>query len=81
MPCVYCGQPLDVQPPGFRSYCSVRCAEHQLRALGMLLHSTPQLALSVDEWHELGSSYASDLEALEQYASVTLAHGHLVAHG
>jgi hypothetical protein len=50
------------------------CAEDQLRAVGMLLHSTPQLALSVAEWHDLGSSYASDLHALELLAPRPVAH-------
>ena len=68
MHCVCCGDAVD-PPPGFRSYCSTRCAERQLRAIGALLHSTPQLAMSVDEWHDLGAAYASDLEALEQYTS------------
>ncbi len=62
--CVFCGERNDY---GFRCYCSLRCAVRQLQTLGALLHSTPQLALSVEEWHDLGSAYASDLEALEQY--------------
>lgn len=60
--CVFCGQPLEY--PVAHCYCSVTCAEHQLMALGTLLHSTPHLALSVAEWHDLSSSYATDLELL-----------------
>jgi len=51
-------------------YCSVRCAEHQLRAVGTLLHSTPRPALSVQEWHDLSADYASELELLNQVAVV-----------
>jgi hypothetical protein len=61
--CVCCGLPKPVAaPPG--PYCSTPCAEQQLRAIGMLLHSTPRPVLSVAEWHDLSSSYATDLEAL-----------------
>jgi hypothetical protein len=78
--CVCCGQPLDLAVA--HRYCSLRCAEDQLRAVGMLLHSTPQLALSVAEWHDLGSSYASDLHTLELLAPrPAVPVGHLVAHG
>jgi hypothetical protein len=66
--CVCCGQPLELHPPGFGWYCSVRCAELQLRTIGALLHSSPELTLTVLERRELGSSYASDLEALELQA-------------
>jgi hypothetical protein len=67
---VCCGQPLELHPPGFGWYCSIPCAEDQLRAqvLGTLLHSTPRRALSVEEWHDLSSSYATDLATLEQLA-------------
>jgi hypothetical protein len=67
--CVYCGQPLEY--PVAHRYCSTPCADRQLVALGTLLHSTPHLVLSVLEWHELGQSYATDLELLNQ-VSVTL---------
>jgi hypothetical protein len=62
--CVSCGQPLEY--PVAHCYCSTDCAERQLAALGTLLQSTPHLALSVAEWHELGQSYATDLELLNQ---------------
>jgi hypothetical protein len=62
--CVCCGQPLEY--PVAHRYCSVQCATRQLVALGTLLQSTPQLALSVAEWRELGQSYATDLELLNQ---------------
>lgn len=64
--CVCCGQWLDVAVA--HRYCSIQCAQRQLVALGTLLHSTPQLALSVAEWHELGQSYATDLELLRTLA-------------
>jgi hypothetical protein len=63
MHCVFCGQPLEY--PVAHRYCSTHCATRQLVALGTLLQSTPQLALSVAE-HELGQSYATDLELLNQ---------------
>jgi hypothetical protein len=62
--CVSCGQPLEY--PVAHRYCSTHCAERQLVVLGTLLHSTPHLALSVLEWHELSQSYATDLELLNQ---------------
>jgi hypothetical protein len=69
--CVTCGQPLDVAVA--HRYCSLRCAEAQLVALGTLLHSTPAAALSVQEWHDLSADYASDLESLNRVSVVELA--------
>jgi hypothetical protein len=60
--CVSCGTLLDIAV--MHRYCSVRCAEHQLRAVGTLLHSTPRHVLSVAEWHDLSADYATELELL-----------------
>jgi predicted nucleic acid-binding Zn ribbon protein len=67
MHCVFCGQPLEY--PVAHCYCSTHCAERQLATLGTLLQSTPLLALSVLEWHELSQSYATDLELLNLVAT------------
>jgi len=62
MQCVCCGTLLGVAV--VRRYCSVGCAEDQLRAVGTLLHSTPRSVLSVEEWHDLSADYATELELL-----------------
>jgi len=64
MPCLQCGQPLERHT--LVDYCSARCASLQLATLRELLNSTPQNALSLPEWHDLGSDLASDLERLAQ---------------
>jgi len=58
--CVFCGQ--DIVNRTMNVYCSVSCAQRQLATLGELLATTPRLALSVLEWHDLSEAYASDLE-------------------
>jgi hypothetical protein len=62
--CVCCAQPLAVGTQ--ERYCSVHCAALQLAAIRTLLYSTPQRALSMPEWHDLGADLASDLERLAQ---------------
>ena len=71
MTCVQCGQPIpehDLPELSFvvQRYCSTRCAAQQLAAVRELLYSTPRRALSLPEWHDLGSDLASDLERLAQ---------------
>jgi hypothetical protein len=58
--CVFCGQ--DIVNRTMNVYCSTWCAERQLATLVELLCTTPRLALSVLEWHDLSEAYASDLE-------------------
>ena len=60
--CVFCGQ--DIVNRTLNVYCSSWCAQRQLATLGELLRTTPRLALSVLEWHDLSQDYASDVERL-----------------
>jgi len=63
---VFCGQ--DFYAAVAHRYCSTRCAVRQLDAILALLNSTPREALSVQDWHDLSVSYATELELLTQVA-------------